>query len=185
MCGQHWFWLHLIYKVLRDQGGLIAALVALIAAWIAYRGAVHAANKQIAYLALESERGGARKSLSAITKFLSVCAKIRADIDSVQRILGKPPYTTSHPSVAQDLIRMVRLPALSIVWPDLSEFDHEIVGTYLRLDALTRQFQENKSGRGATEVMNDLANFRNFVDKLERELSDAAVSSNAILVKGQ
>ena len=130
-----------IYNFSRDQGSIIAGLMALCAAWIAYRGATTAADRQVAaaqgqvaaaeaqtaYLQHETRRDIARRSMISVNMLFGVLIKLQADIIRLERIVDEPPYSIGKTAVPAPLLKCVRLPDLEIVWGELGRFDQTFV----------------------------------------------------------
>jgi hypothetical protein len=96
-----------VYDFLKDQGSLIAGMLALVASFLLYWGGRSSAEAQVAvlkeqtnilreqneYLIRENRRHLARSSLSAIRLVIGVLGNIKDGVRDLAKILEEPRYS--------------------------------------------------------------------------------------------
>lgn len=148
----------------------------------AARDQIAAANEQTKFLKREAERDLARQSLTSTSLLLGVCSEISFGLKRVESELQKPPLSVSRGAVPRDLLQTVSAPALGTVWRDLGHFGEEFASNYLLLNSKIEKFRSMSMLLG-TEVENEIAEIRNFLEHLERTLSAAAKECHEVLKK--
>ena len=146
-----------LYDFFRDQGSIVAGLLALVAGVLAFRGAMRSAEKQVAAvntqtdalqqqnsdLKTENRRGRAREAIIAIKLLGSVLRIVRGDIAKVKKLVEQPQYFGPNkvaPTSARQII--YQLP-LDIVWGNLGVCGTEVVDKYL----LTQNWTNSRKRR--------------------------------------
>ena len=133
-----------LYDLLRDQGSIIAGFLALIAGWIAYRGARRAAEQQVAAMNAQTEavrqqnrdlRNESRRQLAherivSVTLLSSVVLYFRNDLTKLIQILEQPGRRI----VPQEYRHLIYKPPLHIVWNDLRACGALTISDYIQLD---------------------------------------------------
>ena len=187
-----------LYDFFRDQGSIVAGLLALVAGVLAFRGAMRSAEKQVAAvntqtdalqqqnsdLKTENRRGRAREAIIAIKLLGSVLRIVRGDIAKVKKLVEQPQYFGPNkvaPTSARQII--YQLP-LDIVWGNLGVCGTEVVDKYLLLDAKLDEFSKTQV-YSVDVIQNELQIIASILDFLERELENDAVRCNAVLLETQ
>jgi hypothetical protein len=184
-----------LYDFCRDQGGIIAGLLALAAGYLVFRGTTRAADRQVAALTAQTEalrqqnrdlrnetrRRQARDGIVATKLLGSVLGIIRNDVDKLKQLLDQPRYSGTNRIVPTNYRQLLYKPPLNIVWDDLGMCSPDIVANYLQLDARLSEFARTQVY--AVDIMqNELQVIADILALLERELeSDAARHNNLLL----
>lgn len=184
----------LLYDFCRDQGSIIAGLLALAAGYLVFKGVTVAAQKQVAAvnaqtealrqqnreLRNEGERRLARDQIVALKLLGTVLAIIRNDVDKLKQLLQNPRYTGTTRIVPANYRQLIYKPPLSIMWDDLGICGPDIIANYLQLDARLSEFARTQVY--AVDIMqNELQAISDTLELLERELqSDAGQDSIAL-----
>jgi hypothetical protein len=177
-----------LYDFCRDQGAIIAGLLALAAGYLVFRGATRAADRQMAALTAQTEafrqqnddlrnegqRRQARDEIVAAKLVAGVLTIIRNDVDNLKQLLDQPRYGGTNRIVPANYRQLIYKPPLNIVWDDLGMCSPDIVGNYLQLDARLSEFA--RSQVYAVDIMQtELQVIADILALLERDLeSDAA-----------
>jgi hypothetical protein len=183
-----------LYDFCRDQGSIIGGLLALAAGYLAFKGAMRAAAKQVAAinaqtealrqqnsdLKTESRRRLAREAVIAIKLLESVLGIVRADVAKVSQLLEQPHYfgpnKVAPTSVRQ---RIYQLP-LDIVWGNLGVCSTEVVTNYLLLDAKLDDFSKTQV-YSIDIIKTELQVITDILDFLEQELKNDVARCNTVL----
>jgi hypothetical protein len=185
-----------LYEFFRDQGSIIGGLLALAAGLLAFRGAMHAADKQVAAvnvqtkavrqqnsdLKTEIRRRLAREAIIAIKLLGSVLGIVRADVAKVTNLLDQPVYFGPNKVAPANIRQVIYQLPLDIVWGNLGVCGTEIVNNYLLLDAKLDEFAKTQV-YSIDIVKNELQIITNILDFLERELETDAARCNAVLLE--
>ena len=130
------------YDFCRDQGAIIGGLLALAAGYLVFRGATHAAARQVEALTAQTEalrqrnhdlrnegqRRQARDGIVATKLVASVLGIIRNDVDNLKQLLDQPRYTGTARIVPANYRQLIYKPPLNIVWDDLGMCSPDIIG---------------------------------------------------------
>src|SRR5215469_7804510 len=177
-----------LYAFFRDQGSIIAGLLALIAGGLAYRGArtaatmqVQAADKQTAALTeqnqslkRENARMLARESLISVRLLEGVLGGIADDIGRLKKLLDQPQFFGQPNAVApSDWKDLIRKPPLAVVWDSIGLCGTEVINHYLLLHRTLDEFA-NRSNSGIDGMKNTLATLTNIIAVLRDELGETA-----------
>src|SRR5271156_2228195 len=147
-----------LYEFFRDQGSIIGGLLALAAGFLAFRGALRAAEKQVAAvnvqtealrqqnsdLKTESRRRLAREAIIAIKLLGSVLVIVRTDVAKVTKLLDQPVYFGSNKVAPANIRQLIYQLPLDIVWGNLGVCGTEVVNNYLLLDAKLDEFAKTQ-----------------------------------------
>src|ERR1700689_1215417 len=184
-----------LYEFFRDQGSIIAGLLALAAGIIAYRGArqaaemqVRAVNKQTealihqnTFLKIENVRKLARESLISVRLIEGILSEIKDDIDRLSKLLDQPQYLDQPNAVAPSEWRaLIHKPPLAVVWNNIGLCGIEVINKYLLLDRTLDEFA-NRNVNGVDYIKNSLATITNIVDFLRAELDQTGKCCSAVL----
>ncbi len=177
-----------LYDFCRDQGAIIAGLLALAAGYLVFRGATRAADRQVAALTAQTEalrqqnhdlrnegqRRRARDEIVATKLVAGVLTIIRTDVDNLKQLLDQPRYAGSNRIVPANYRQLIYKPPLNIIWDDLGMCSPDIVGNYLQLDARLSEFARTQVY--AVDIMQtEVQVIADILALLERDLeSDAA-----------
>jgi hypothetical protein len=184
-----------IYDFCRDQGSIIAGLLALAAGYFVFRGTTRAADRQVAAAQAQTEalrqqnrdlrdegrRRQARDGIVATKLLASVLEILRNDVDKLIQLLDQPRYAGTNRIAPTNYRQLIYKPPLNIVWDDLGMCSPDVVGHYLQLDARLSEFARNQVY--AVDIMqNELQVIADLLALLERELvSDASRHDNLLL----
>ena len=185
-----------LYEFFRDQGSIIGGLLALAAGLLAFRGAMHAADKQVAAvnvqtealrqqnsdLKTESRRRLAREAIIATKLLGSVLLIVRADVAKVTKLLDQPVYFGPNMVAPANIRQVIYQLPLDIVWGNLGVCGTEVVNNYLLLDAKLDEFTKTQV-YSVDIIKNELQIITNILDFLERELENDAARCNAVLLE--
>jgi len=185
-----------LYEFFRDQGSIIGGLLALAAGLLAFRGAMHAADKQVAAvnvqtealrqqnsdLKTESRRRLAREAIIAIKLLGSVLGIVRDDVAKVTKLLDQPVYFGPNMVAPANIRQVIYQLPLDIVWGNLGVCGTEVVNNYLLLDAKLDEFTKTQV-YSVDIIKNELQIITNILDFLERELENDAARCNAVLLE--
>lgn len=183
-----------MYDFCRDQGSIIAGVLALIAGCIAYRGAMRAAQQQVAAvnkqtdavqqqnrdLRNESQRRLAQNGIVAIKLLSSVLEIIKADITKLEQLLDQPQYFGIDKFAPTNYRQLIYKPPLNIVWDDLGACGTLVISNYILLDAKISQFMRTEV-YAVSVIQNELQIIINIIDALNHELESDATRHNAVL----
>ena len=143
-----------LYDFFRDQGSIIGGLLALAAGYLAFTGAMRAAEKQVTAanaqtgalrqqnsdLKTESRRRLAREAIIATKLLGSVLLIVRADVAKVTKLLDQPVYFGPNMVAPATIRQLIYQLPLDIVWGNLGVCGTEVVNNYLLLDAKLDEF---------------------------------------------
>jgi hypothetical protein len=184
-----------LYDFFRDQGSIIGGLLALAAGFLAFRGALRAAEKQAAAvnvqtealrqqnsdLKSESRRRLAREAIIAIKLLGSVLGIVRADVAKVRKLLDEPIYFGPNKVAPANVRQVIYQLPLDIVWGNLGVCGTEVVNNYLLLDAKLDEFTKSQVYMVGL-IQNELQIIINILDFLERELKTDTERCNAVFL---
>jgi hypothetical protein len=183
-----------LYDFCRDQGSIIAGLLALVAGYIAFRGATRAAQQQVAAVNAQTEavrqqnrdlrnegrRRLAQNGIVAVKLLDGVLEIIRTDVDELKRLLNQTQYFGTNRQAPPNYRQMIYKPPLSIVWDDLGACGTLVISNYILLDAKISQFARTQI-HSVDVIQNELQIIINILDALGRELESDAARHNAVL----
>jgi hypothetical protein len=183
-----------LYDFCRDQGSIIAGLLALVAGYIAFRGATRAAQQQVAAVNAQTEavrqqnrdlrnegrRRLAQNGIVAVKLLDGVLEIIRTDVDELKRLLNQTQYFGTNRQAPSNYRQMIYKPPLSIVWDDLGACGTLVISNYILLDAKISQFARTQI-HSVDVIQNELQIIINILDALGRELESDAARHNAVL----
>jgi hypothetical protein len=183
-----------LYDFCRDQGSIIAGLLALLAGYIAFKGAMRAAVQQVAAVNAQTEavrqqnrdlRNEGRRRLAqngvvAVKLLGSVLEIIRTDIDNLKKLLNQPEYFGTNKAAPPHYRQMIYKPPLGIVWDDLGACGTLVISDYLLLDAKISQFARSQI-HAVDVIQNELQIMINTLDALGHEIESDALRHNAVL----
>jgi hypothetical protein len=173
-----------LYEFFRDQGSIIAGILALLAGLVAYRAGklqARATTQQNIELRTENRRRLAREGIIATRLLEGVLSKIKGDIDRLNKLLDQPQFFANpNATVPSDWRKLIRKPALTTVWDKLGLCERETINNYLILDAKIDEFIERDIS-GVHPIKNSLADFTNFVTVLRDDLAGEARRYDAVL----
>jgi hypothetical protein len=179
-----------LYAFLRDEGSIIAGLLALVAGGIAYAGAMRAARIQVdelrqqnSELKAENRRTLARDGIIAVRLLSGVVNRIKDDTKKLRELLEQPQYKGPNVSAPGDWRKLIRKPPLEVVWNNLGVCGREIIDGYLLLDSKIDEFAEHEIA-GADYMSERVAAFDNLVGFLNDELDGEAQRCLAVLAEG-
>jgi hypothetical protein len=188
-----------VYDFLKDQGSLIAGLLALVASFLLYWGGRSSAGAEVsalkeqtnilreqnAYLVKENRRKLARESLISIRLIIGALSKIKDDVRDLVKKLEEPQY--SQPAIAgnpasvtpRDLARLSR-PDIELIWNNLAICGQESIEKFLLLD---KRILEVTSGdnSNSNHVKHRLAEITGIIGFLDQELDSEARQCNLVL----
>jgi hypothetical protein len=149
-----------VYGFLRDQGAILAGLMAIGAAYLAYRPV----KQQNEWLKRDSRRKMASEGLVSVRLLEGVLAKIEEDITTLRNALAQPPYSADHATIPANWRKLISKPPLATVWDTLGRCSRETVTKYLALDAKLDRFAVTdifSAGymRGQLAIFTELVNF--------------------------
>jgi hypothetical protein len=183
-----------LYDFFRDQGSIIGGLLALAAGYLVFRGAMRAADRQLAAahaqtkalrrqnaeLRNEGRRRQARDGIVATKLLASVVAIIRNDTDQLKQLLEQPRYAGANRIAPTNYRQLIYKPPLNIVWDDLGMCSPDIIGNYLQLDAKLSEFTRVQIY--AVDIMqNEVQTIADILKLLEQELEGNAARYNIAL----
>jgi len=185
-----------LYDFFRDQGSIIGGLLALAAGYLAFTGAMRAAEKQVTAanaqtgalrqqnsdLKTESRRRLAREAIIAIKLLGSVLVIVRADVAKVTKLLDQPVYFGPNMVAPANTRQLIYQLPLDIVWGNLGVCGTEVVNNYLVLDAKLDEFAKTQI-YAVGSIQNELQIITNLLDFLERQLETDAARCNAVLLE--
>ncbi|MCB8881681.1 hypothetical protein ACELLULO517_15645 [Acidisoma cellulosilytica] len=171
-----------LYDFFRDQGGIIAGVLALGAALIANRGAKSAAKHQVDAMERQAKRVLARDNKIAENRLLGMLSKTDDDIQILKKRLEASKYYIENAPVVREVRQTIRKPNLDIVWNDIGRFGEEFVALYMTLDNRVDDFI-NSDITEINAVKNELAEFDTFVTVLENHLKAAAKKTNGMILE--
>jgi hypothetical protein len=183
-----------LYDFCRDQGSIIAGLLALVAGYIAFKGATRAAQQQVAAVNAQTEavrqqnrdlrnegrRRLAQNGIVAVKLLDGVLEIIRTDVDELKRLLNQTQYFGTNRQAPSNYRQMIYKPPLSIVWDDLGACGTLVISNYILLDAKISQFARTQI-HSVDVIQNELHIIINILDALGRELESDAARHNAVL----
>lgn len=176
-----------LYDFFRDQGSLVAGLMAVGAAWLAYKGAkdgaamqVAALERQNAQLKTESRSALARRGIVAVNLWFGILKKIEDDIRHTENLLNQPQFFASREAAPPSWRKLIHRPGLEIIWQELGLQSPDFVRNYLVLDAKISDFADREIN-GVDYMKNVLAELTNVVRALSFELESDARRLNLIL----
>jgi hypothetical protein len=169
-------------------------LLALVAGYIAFKGAMRAAQQQVAAVDAQTEavrqqnrdlRNEGRQRLAqngivAVKLLGSVLEIIRTDVDALKSLLNQPQYFGANKAAPSNYRQMIYKPPLSIVWDNLGACVRLAISNYILLDTTISQFARTEI-YSVDVIQNELQNIINILDALGRELESDAVRHNAVL----
>jgi hypothetical protein len=171
-----------LYVFFRDEGSIIAGVIALAAGYIAYAGATRAAKIQVDAMTVQTE---ALKQQNSELKIENRRRLAREEIVAVRLLLGvvkrigndcKNPKLIESPGLKAK-------PPLSVVWNHLGVCDQEIIEKYLSLDeAIDQSVCLNTNfSRELREKQSELASM---AELLIADLDDEMKRGLAVLAEG-
>lgn len=159
-----------LYEFFRDQGSILAGILALMAGIIAYLGVW----QQSRQLKNEVRRQLARESLIATRLLDGVLSRMQQDVVAVKKLLEQPLYFNNPNAVVPgDWKTLIQKPALSVVWDNLGMCGQSVIDNYLSLDTKIDRFAKREIG-GVDYMKNMLAEFTILIDVLRDELAKDA-----------
>jgi hypothetical protein len=183
-----------LYDLFRDQGSIVAGVLALVAGILAYRGARQAAEMQVSALNAQTEavrqqntelknenrRKLAREGIISIRLLGGVLSRVTEDISRLDKLLDQPQFFKPDATVPADWRKLIYKPPLATIWDNLAVCGTEVINNYLLLDAKVEEFI-NREINGVHYIKNELAKFTNIVNFLDDELRRDATRCNAVL----
>ncbi len=183
----------MLYDFFRDQGGIIAGVIALLAGVVAYLGAMRAAKMQVsaveqqtnvvrqqnAHLKSETPRRLAHDGIIAVRLLEGVLRRIADDIARLSKLLDQPAYCGPNAVAPADWRKLISKPPLSTVWNNLGICEPEVVYHYLLLDAKIDEFEN--TAIGVDNMKNRLADLVNIVKLLQNRLEGVAQRYSGVL----
>jgi len=183
-----------MYDFCRDQGSIIAGLLALLAGYIAFKGAMRAAKQQVAAVNAQTEavrqqnrdlrnegrRRLAQNGIVAVKLLGSVLEIIRTDVDNLKKLLNQPEYFGTNKVAPPNYRQMIYKPPLSIVWDDLGACGTLVISSYILLDANISQFARTQIYT-VDVIQNELQIIINILDALGQEIESDGIRHNAVL----
>ena len=183
-----------LYDFCRDQGSIIAGLLALLAGYIAFKGATRAVERQVAAVNTQTEtvrqqnldlrnegrRRMAQSGIVAVKLLGSVLEIIRTDVDNLKKLLNQPEYFGTNKAAPPNYRQMIYKPPISIVWDDLGACGTLVISNYILLDAKISQFARSRIYT-VDVIQNELQIIINILDALGREIESDAITHNAVL----
>jgi hypothetical protein len=183
-----------LYGFCRDQGSIIAGLMALAAGFIAFKGAMRAATQQVVAVNAQTEavrqqnrdlRNEGRRRLAqngvvAVKLLGSVLEIIRTDVDKLKKLLNQPGYFGTNKAVPPEYRQMIYKPPLSIVWDDLRVCGTLVISDYILLDAQISRFTHAQIYT-VDVIQNELQIIINILEALGREIESDATRHTDVL----
>jgi hypothetical protein len=178
-----------IYDFLKDQGSIIAGLLALgagIAAVIVTRNAglwqKNALEAQNAELKRQARVDLARQGIVAVRMLSGVIARAEDGVQKLSKAVSQPQYQEPHATLPNGYREMIVRTELAIVWNVLSRCGYEVVDKYLLLDLRLTEFASSRVP-GVHSFLNELEVIKRIIEVLKIELEGEAQRCNAILAE--
>jgi hypothetical protein len=185
-----------IYEFLKDQGSIIAGLLALLAGVVAYYGSRKAADLQVkaaekqtdilreqnTYLVRENRRKLARDSLVAIRLVIGALERIKADTKDLKRRFQEPPHSMpGSPGTAtpRDL-ELISAPAMQLLWQNLGLCGQEVIDKFLLVDKIIHEVKRADNWN-VIHITSKLTEINTIIDFLDEELSTEAQKCYSVL----
>lgn len=185
-----------VYDVLRDQGGLIAGLLAFVAGILAYRAGLaqaKAVEKQNTELHRSERRHLARSSLVAVRLLDGVLAGINDCLDMEQTYVA-PGVEVSrgdgqHIEISQAVASRQRIhkPSIEVIWEQLGQQNSEWIRNYMTLDRNILMLWNTKDDKDPTinSMLTEFRKLQAVVRSLRESLETDARRANDVLAEGQ
>jgi hypothetical protein len=161
-----------MYDFLRDQGSLIAGLLALLAGVLAYLAGIKqagAAREQSIQAREQERRQAGQRILSAGALFDGVLTQFKGETDRLMIKLMLPGYNHADAVVAYDVVRNLALPPIGTVWNELGLFLPDTVRAYFQLDFRITDMR-GRFPMPATELRDELRKLQRILDFLFDEI---------------
>lgn len=186
-----------LYELLKDQGSLIAGLLAFAAGILVYRtgrAQVKAAKEQNADLRRIEKRRLARSSLIAIRLLDGVLSEVGDDINNEieyvahsTEVAAKGNGSNVDALLASGSRKRVRRLEVGMVWGQLGTLDPEWIKNYMSLDRelLNLSSKDKKSDPTINSMLNEYRVLLAKVENLRDALGNDARKVNDVLLKTQ
>jgi hypothetical protein len=143
---------------------LVAGLLALVAAAIAYRATTH----QTHYLQREAQRDLARRGIVASRLLDSALQGLDDRAAELERLME--PNSDNYVLAPQHRAALQQIP-LEIVWQDLGRFTPDIVRNYI---SLARDVEKFRAPTTSDPARPEIARIRHIIENLRRLIADEA-----------
>jgi hypothetical protein len=178
-----------MYDFLKDQGSIIAGLLALsagvaavIVTWRAGIWQRNALEAQNAELKRQARVNSARQGIVAVRMLTGVIARAEDGIQKLSKVLNQPAYDKPDATVPGGYREMIVRTELAIVWDVLSRCGYEVVDKYLLLDLRLTEFASSRVF-GVLPVLTELEAIKRIIEVLKQELEGEAERCNSVLAE--